>query len=98
MSGMFLYFSCLDEAHRIAQDISAPEGSYWHAIMHRQEPDPGNSAYWFRSVGRHAAAVLNQERRVGVVVDHVLGGGRGERVNGREAKAGRVRVGNGEMR
>jgi hypothetical protein len=54
MSGLFLYFSCLDEAHKIAQDISSPEGSYWHAIMHRQEPDPGNSAYWFRSVGPHA--------------------------------------------
>src|SRR5581483_7947976 len=54
MSGLFLYFSCLDEAHRIAQDISSQEGSYWHAIMHRQEPDPDNSAYWFRSVGRHA--------------------------------------------
>jgi hypothetical protein len=54
MSGMFLYFSCLDEAHRIAQDIPGSEGSYWHAIMHRQEPDPGNAAYWFRSVGRHA--------------------------------------------
>jgi hypothetical protein len=54
MSGLFLYFSCLDEAHGIAQDISGSEGSYWHAIMHRQEPDPGNAAYWFRSVGRHA--------------------------------------------
>jgi hypothetical protein len=54
LSGLFLYFSCLDEAHRIAQDISGPDGSYWHAIMHRQEPDPGNSAYWFRSTGKHA--------------------------------------------
>jgi hypothetical protein len=54
LSGLFLYFSCLDEAHRIAQDIPGPDGSYWHAMMHRQEPDPGNSAYWFRSVGKHA--------------------------------------------
>jgi hypothetical protein len=54
MGGLFLYFSCLDEAHKIAQDITSAEGSYWHAIMHRQEPDPGNSAYWFRSVGSHA--------------------------------------------
>lgn len=54
MSGLFLYFSCLDDAHRIAQDLPGAEGSYWHAIMHRQEPDPGNAAYWFRSTGRHA--------------------------------------------
>jgi hypothetical protein len=54
MSGLLLYFACLDEAHRIAQDISGPEGSYWHGMMHRQEPDPANAAYWFRSVGRHA--------------------------------------------
>ncbi len=39
MSGLFLYFSCLDEAHTIAQDVSTPEGSWWHGIMHRQEPD-----------------------------------------------------------
>ncbi len=54
LSGLYLYFSCLDEAHRVAQEIGSPEGSYWHAIMHRQEPDPGNSAYWFRRAGAHA--------------------------------------------
>jgi hypothetical protein len=53
LSGLYLYFSCLDEAHGIAQEISSPEGSYWHAIMHRQEPDAGNSGYWFGRVGAH---------------------------------------------
>jgi hypothetical protein len=53
MSGMYLYFSCLDEAHEIAQRIETPEGSFWHGIMHRQEPDPGNATYWFRQVGTH---------------------------------------------
>lgn len=53
LSGLFLYFSCLDEAHKIAQDISSAEGSYWHGIMHRQEPDAANAAYWFRKVGSH---------------------------------------------
>jgi hypothetical protein len=53
LAGLYLYFSCWDESHRIAQDIPGAEGSYWHAIVHRQEPDAGNSGYWFRQVGRH---------------------------------------------
>jgi len=53
LSGLYLYFSCIDEAHEIAQNIPTPEGSYWHAIVHRQEPDAGNSGYWFRNVGAH---------------------------------------------
>ncbi len=53
LAGLFLYFSCLDECHNLAQAIPTAEGSYWHAIMHRQEPDAGNSGYWFRQVGAH---------------------------------------------
>ena len=53
LSGMYVYFSCFEEAHTIAQDIATAEGSYWHAIVHRQEPDAGNAAYWFRHVGTH---------------------------------------------
>ncbi|SPE39131.1 conserved hypothetical protein [Candidatus Sulfopaludibacter sp. SbA3] len=53
MAGLYLYFSCWNEAHETAQDIHTPEGSYWHAMVHRQEPDDGNSAYWFRQVGIH---------------------------------------------
>ncbi len=53
LAGLYLYFSCLEECHNLAQRIETPEGSYWHAIMHRQEPDAGNSAYWFRRVGEH---------------------------------------------
>jgi hypothetical protein len=37
----------------VAQDLETPEGSYWHALVHRQEPDAGNSGYWFRQVGTH---------------------------------------------
>src|SRR4051812_1637732 len=48
MAGLYLYFSCLDEAHTIAQSIETPDGSFWHGIMHRQEPDAGNAGYWFR--------------------------------------------------
>ncbi len=52
-SGLWTYHSCFDEAHKIAQDIHNAEGSYWHAILHRREPDAWNSGYWFRQVGVH---------------------------------------------
>ena len=53
-AGLLLYLSCWDEAHNVAQDIPTADGSYWHAIIHRMEPDAANSGYWFRRVGRHA--------------------------------------------
>jgi hypothetical protein len=53
LAGLWLYFSCFEESHGISQDLATPDGSYWHAILHRQEPDAGNADYWFRRVGRH---------------------------------------------
>ncbi len=53
-AGLLLRLGCWAESHENAQDISSVEGSYWHAIIHRMEPDAGNAAYWFRRVGRHA--------------------------------------------
>lgn len=51
--GLYVYFSCFEAAHTIAQDIATPEGSYWHAVVHRREPDAGNAAYWFHKMGEH---------------------------------------------
>ena len=53
LAGLYLYFSCWEDAHDIAQSVNTAEGSYWHALVHRQEPDAGNSSYWFRRVGQH---------------------------------------------
>ena len=52
-AGLYFYFSCWDEAHSTADAVENPDGYFWHAIVHRQEPDPGNSAYWFRKTGAH---------------------------------------------
>src|SRR5262249_18452558 len=57
-AGLWLYHDFLDESHKISQDIDTPTGSYWHAIMHRREPDPSHSKYWWRRVGSHS--VLQQ--------------------------------------
>jgi hypothetical protein len=53
IAGLWLLHDFLDESHRVSQDLDTAEGSYWHAIMHRREPDPSNSKYWFRRVGSH---------------------------------------------
>jgi len=53
MAGLYLYFSCFDEAHEIAQNCKSSEGELWHAIAHRMEPDSGNAAYWYRRAGTH---------------------------------------------
>jgi hypothetical protein len=53
LGALWLYFSCFNECHEIVQDLNSPEASFWHAILHRQEPDAANSAYWFRCVGTH---------------------------------------------
>lgn len=54
LAGLWLRYGFLDRSHTISQDIATAEGSYWHGIMHRHEPDYGNAKYWFRQVGEHA--------------------------------------------
>ena len=69
LAGLYLYFSCWEEAHNIAQNISTREGSYWHAIVHRQEPDAGNAGYWFRQVGAHPIFPALRARAAEIGVD-----------------------------
>lgn len=57
LAGLWLLHGDADESHRHSQSIEDEGrhrcGNFWHAIMHRQEPDYGNSKYWFRRVGQH---------------------------------------------
>jgi hypothetical protein len=52
-AGLWCFWDFFEESHAIAQDLHTPEGSYWHAILHRREPDPSNAKYWLHKVGRH---------------------------------------------
>jgi hypothetical protein len=53
LGGLFLYFSCAEECHELVQDMNSSEGDFWHAILHRQEPDAANATYWFRQTKTH---------------------------------------------
>ncbi len=67
VSGLLLLAGCWDESHKLSQDIVSHEGSYWHAIAHRLEPDSANSAYWFRRVGEHAVFAELHRRASGIL-------------------------------
>ncbi len=53
LAGLLLLYGHWDLSHQVSQDVASREGSYWHAIAHRIEPDSWNSGYWFKRVGEH---------------------------------------------
>lgn len=52
-AGLWLAVGYWEKAHQVAQDLETPDGRFWHAVLHRREPDAWNSKYWFRHVGSH---------------------------------------------
>jgi hypothetical protein len=70
MAGLFLYFSCLEEAHALADSCDSENGYVWHGIVHRQEGDFGNAAYWFRKASRHPAYQLLGPEVMKIVRSH----------------------------
>ena len=53
-AGLRLLNDFFDESHSCSQSIEGDQNAdYWHAILHRREPDYGNAKYWFQHVGRH---------------------------------------------
>lgn len=67
LAGLWLYFSCSDECHAIVQDLTTAEGSFWHGILHRQEPDPDNASNWYRRVGSHPVFLDLRDAAAGIV-------------------------------
>jgi len=53
LSGLFLRLNHWEKSHQLSQELNTAEGSYWHGIAHRLEPDYGNAGYWFRRTGQH---------------------------------------------
>ncbi len=57
-AGLLQLHDFLDASHSQSQSVEGEgrqvAGDYWHAIMHRREPDYANAKYWHRRVGPHA--------------------------------------------
>lgn len=55
-AGLCCFHDDFTGCHQAAQSLEGRgqrHGDYWHAILHRREPDYGNARYWFRQVGHH---------------------------------------------
>jgi hypothetical protein len=56
-AGLHLLYDDLNGSHSLSQTVEGRgknhNGDYWHAILHRREPDYDNAKYWFRRVGSH---------------------------------------------
>ena len=74
VAGLWLWHDYLARSHDFSQEIHTPSGSYWHAIMHRREPDYSNSKYWYRRVGDHEIFPMLQECAAELAKNHSLEG------------------------
>jgi hypothetical protein len=71
LSGLMLLLGAWERSHELSQDNPSREGSYWHAIAHRIEPDSSNAGYWFRRVGVHPIfAELREQARAILSVEN----------------------------
>ena len=74
LAGLWQMNDFLDISHEHSQSVegqgTSAAGDYWHAIMHRREPDASNSKYWFRRVGDHPIFSELGERAGMVLSEH----------------------------
>ena len=64
-AGLHLLNDDINNCHIIAQEHENPDGNYWHAILHRREPDYWNSKYWYKRVGNHPVIQQMKNEEVG---------------------------------
>ncbi len=69
LCGLMLWNDALSDAHGLCQNLEDATGSYWHAIMHRREPDFPNAKYWFRRVGDFPTYPDLREQALGVFTE-----------------------------
>jgi len=67
LAGLLLRVGYWEESHNVAQNINSTEGSYWHGVIHRMEPDSFNAGYWFRRVGQHPVFPMLFERAADIL-------------------------------
>ena len=80
-AGLWLLHDFMDQAHGIVQDIDTTGAAYWHAIVHRREPDAGNAAYWYARVAEHPIFAELARDAAAILVGHpalagIVAGGR----------------------
>ena len=64
-AGLHLLNDDIHNCHIIAQEHENPDGNYWHAILHRREPDYWNSKYWYKRVNDHPVIQEMQKEEPG---------------------------------
>lgn len=67
LAALWLRHDCLDESHRLSQEIDTPTGGYWHAILHRREGDFWNSKHWLNKCRGHPALAGISRQAVDVI-------------------------------
>ena len=64
-AGLHLLNDDIHNCHIIAQEHENSDSNYWHAILHRREPDYWNSKYWYRRVDNHPVIQQMKNEEVG---------------------------------
>lgn len=59
------------KAHEIAQDSSLQAAHWLHAVLHKIEPDEGNSRYWYARAGRRYEDFADPQAELKAIEQHL---------------------------